>query len=76
MARVKSDQLYINIEPFVDCSTVPPTPVKFGARLRGDSLMVKRHPEFFVVDGTPDDEIGRLRQQLYEQEHGLPASAA
>jgi hypothetical protein len=62
----KSDQLFVCFESFVDGGTVPPTPVARGARLRGDHAMVKKHCQYFVPDGTPDDEMHRLRQRMYE----------
>ena len=39
--------------------------VKEGTRLRADHELVKRFSDKFVPDGTPDDEIDKLRAEAF-----------
>jgi len=41
-------------------------------RLRGDHPIVKRCPDFFTQDGTPSDELTRLRQNYYRDSEPEP----
>jgi hypothetical protein len=52
--RVKADTIYTATTSFAadDLAGV----IQQGARLRGDHAAVQSHPEWFVEDGTPEDE--------------------
>jgi hypothetical protein len=66
--RPKADRLYVCFESFQSehggCAR--------GTRLLGSSPVVQRWPQFFVVDGTPDDELERIRNAFYEASGSPP----
>jgi hypothetical protein len=65
MTKPKADTLYQCIESFVAAGE-PDTPsYARGIRLYGSHPAIKRYPMYFVVDGTPDDEIHRIRTRLW-----------
>ena len=66
--KFKADEIVIAIEPFVtSCLPSGPFPVAAGQRLRADHSVVKATPDFWVADGTPSDEVGRLRTRIYQR---------
>jgi hypothetical protein len=66
----------ICIESFVSSALGTPFPVSYGSRYRADAEIVGIAPQFFADDGTPEDEIQRLRQAIYrEAEAGVPPPA-
>jgi hypothetical protein len=55
--KTNADQIYVCWESFVGNEFG----VAVGDRFRGDHQLVVRFPERFVIDGTPTDQINRLR---------------
>jgi hypothetical protein len=61
--KFRPDEIVVAHTAFVT-SCMPehgPYSVAVGDRLRGDHEVVKRCGVFFAPDGTPTDELGRLR---------------
>lgn len=56
--KLKADEIYICWMSFAGNEGLK---CAEGARLRGDHELVKRFPDRFVIDGTPDDEINALK---------------
>lgn len=71
--RFKSGQIVIAIESFNSSALGAPFPVAAGDRFRGDHPIVQACSGFFAPDGTPRDEVQRLRQALIrEAEAAIP----
>jgi hypothetical protein len=60
--KLKPKQVYVCWESFAGNEGLS---VAEGTRLRGDHELVQRYPERFVEDGTPDDEVDRLRAAAF-----------
>src|SRR5213593_2938971 len=64
--KFRDDEIVACIESFVtSILSEGPFPVAVGDRLRGDHPVVRACGQFFAPDGTPKDEIHRLRAKLY-----------
>ncbi len=68
MARTKQfadDEVVTSVIGFVDCSDGPGfVAVAVGQRLRADNPIVRRHPDWFVPDGSDSLAITRARQAI------------
>lgn len=76
-AKFKPEQVVVCVESFVT-SILPsgPFPVPAGTRLLGKHPVVEACAQFFVPDGTPQDEVARARVQIYQDaEADLPPPA-
>jgi hypothetical protein len=60
--KPKADEVYVCIQSFAGNELS----VAEGLRLSGNNEIVRRFPDRFVIDGTPDDEIAKLRTALEE----------
>jgi hypothetical protein len=68
--KPKADTLYVCFESFASDSR--DGNCARGTRLRGDHPIVRNYPQFFVPDGTPDDELERIRRDFYEASGSPP----
>jgi hypothetical protein len=69
MARAKfaDDEVVVCFEPFHSGHVDGPNVCAPGTRLRGDHPYVRNSPQYFVRDGTPADEVARLRVALIQE---------
>jgi hypothetical protein len=62
LPKIDPSLMYIVLEGYVGSDGIV---YRTGDRVRGSHEEVRKHPEFYVIDGLSTDEIHTLHQQRF-----------